>query len=138
MVSLILDDPKGVERRLRALVQPLLDTNWIEYVAEPQTTEDNERAAEMLDLLIDILEDSGIGVRRKLVPADGIVEWSSPRKLAAPCNGTYFELTVNPEGGLNIRIGFEDKTFVEHRLTPEAITTLIHSFVNLRLASPYQ
>lgn len=138
MVSLILDDPKGVERRLRALVQPILKPNWIEYVAEPQTAEDNERAAEMLDLLIDILEDGGIGIRRKLVPADEAVEWSSPRKLTAPCNGTCFELTVNPEGGLNIRIGFEDKTFVEHGLTPEAITTLIHSFVNLRLASPYQ
>lgn len=136
MVSLILDDPKGVERRLRALVQPILEPNWIVYVTEPQTTEDNERAAEVLDLLIDILEDSGIGIRRKLVPADEIVEWSSPRKLTAPCNGAYFELTINPEGGLNIRIGFEDKTFVEHGLTPEAITTLIHSFVNLRLASP--
>lgn len=136
MVSLILDDPKGVERRVRTLVQPLLEPNWIDYVAEPQTTEDNERAAEILDLLIDILEDSGIGVRRMLVPADEIVEWSSLRKLTAPCNGTFFDLTVNPEGGLNIRIGFEDKTFVEHGLTPEAITTLIHSFVNLRLASP--
>ncbi|UWQ01041.1 hypothetical protein K3X44_11095 [Aliiroseovarius crassostreae] len=138
MVSLILDDPKGVERRLRAQVQPILEPNWIEYVAEPQTTEHNERAAEILDLLIDILEDSDIGIRRKLVPADEAVDWSSPRKLTAPCNGAYFEMTVNSEGGLNIRIGFEDKTFVEHGLTPEAITNLIHSFANLRLASPYR
>ncbi|MCL3880713.1 hypothetical protein [Marivita sp. GX14005] len=138
MVSLILDNPKDVERRLRALVQPLLEPNWIEYVAEPQTVEDNERAAEVLDLLIDILEDSAIGIRRKLVPADEILEWSSPRKLSAPANGAAFELTANPEGGLNIRIGFEDKTYVEHGLTPEATATLIHCFANLRLASPYR
>ena len=138
MVSLTLDDPQGVERRLRAQVQPLLKPDWIEYATAPRTVEDTERAAEMLDLLIDILEESGIGVQRKLVPTDEVVEWSSPRKLAAPCNGAYFELSVNPEGGLNIRIGFEDKTFVEHGLTPEAITTLIHSFANLRQASPYR
>lgn len=138
MVSLTLDDPKGVERRLKALVQPLFEPNWIEYATAPRTVEDNERAAVVLDLLIDILEDSGIGIQRKLVPAEEVMEWSSPRKLTAPANGAAFELTVGPEGGLNIRIGFEDKTFVEHGLTPEAITTLIHSFSNLRLASPYR
>ncbi len=138
MVSLILDDPKGVERRLRALVQPILEPIWIEYTAATRTVEGNERAAVVLDLLIDILEDSGIGVQRKLIPADEVMEWSSPRKLTAPANGAAFELTVGPESGLNIRIGFEDKTFVEHGLTPEAITNLIHSFANLRLASPYR
>lgn len=138
MVSLTLDDPKGVERRLRALVQPLLEPNWIEYATAPRTVENNERAAVVLDLLIDILEDSGIGVQRKLVPADEIVEWSGPRKLTSPANGVVFDLSVNPEGGLNIRIGFEDKTFVEHGLSLEAITTLIHGFANLRLASPYR
>lgn len=138
MVSLTLDDPKGVERRLRALVRPILEPGWIEYANAPRTVEDNERAAVVLDLLIDILEDSGIGVQRKLVPADEIVEWSSPRKITASTNGAAFVLAANPEGGLNIRIGFEDKTFVEHGLTPEAITTLIHSFASLRLANPYR
>lgn len=138
MVSLTRDDPKGLERRLRALVRPILEPDWIEYANAPRTIEDNERAAAVLDLLIDILEDSGIGVQRKLVPADEIVEWSGPRRLTAPENSGVFDLSVNPEGGLNIRIGFEDKTFVEHGLTPEAITTLIHSFTNLGLASPYR
>lgn len=137
MVSLTLDDPKGVERRLRALMQPLLELDWIEYATAPRTIEDNERAAAVLGLLIDILEDSGIGVQHKLVPADEVVEWSSPRRLTAPANGAVFDLSVHPEGGMNIRIGFEDKSFVEHGLTPEAITILIHSFTNLRLASPY-
>lgn len=138
MVSLMLDDPAGVERRLRALVQPITAPDWIETVSATHTIEDNERAAEMLDLLIDILEDSGIGVQRRLVPADENVEWSSERKLVTPANDASFRLAVNPEGGINIRIGFEDKTFVEHGLTPEAITTLINSFSNLRLASPYR
>ena len=136
MVSLILDDPKEAERRLRALVQPILAPSWLEYNQKPLTIEDHERAAEMLDLLIDILEDSGIGVRRKLVPADEVVEWSTPRRLRAPCNDTVFDLSVNPEGGLNLYVSFEDKNFIEHGLSFEAVSTLILSFTNLRLASP--
>lgn len=138
MVAVMLDDPQGVERRLRALVQPILKPDWIEHVFDRQTIEDHERAAEMLDLLIDILEDSGIGVQRRLVPADEVVYWSSERKLVAPANAAGFRLAVNPEGGINLRINFEDKTFVEHGLTPEAIATLVNSFANLRLASPYR
>lgn len=138
MASVRLDDPKGVERRLRALVQPIIAPDWIETVVAPQTVEDTERSAAMLDLLIDVLEDSGTGLQRKLVPADEVADWSSKRKLTAPENEAYFELTVNPEGGINIRANFEDKTFVEHGLTPEAVTTLIRSFSNLRLASPYR
>ncbi|SDF04276.1 hypothetical protein SAMN04488117_10287 [Celeribacter baekdonensis] len=138
MVAVILDDLEGVERRLRALVHPIIALDWIETVTVPQTIEDNERAAEKLDILIDILEDSGIGVQRRLVPADEVVEWSSERKLVVPANEAGFRLSVNPEGGINIRIGFEDKTFVEHGLTPEAIATLVNSFANLRLASPYR
>ena len=135
MVSVMLDDPKGVERRLRALVQPILAPSWLEYNQKPLTTEDHARAAEMLDLLIDILEDSGIGVRRRLVPADDAVDCLTPRKLHAPCNDTGFELSVNPEGGLNLSVSFEDKIFVEHGLSFEAVSTLILSFSNLRLAS---
>ncbi len=138
MVSLMLDDPAGVERRLRDLVQPIIAPDWRETVTAPHTIDDNERAAEMLDLLIDILEGSGIGVQRRLVPAEEVIDWSSERKLVTPANDASFRLAVNPEGGINIRIGFEDKTFVEHGLTPEAIATLIHSFANLRLASPYR
>ena len=138
MVAVILDDLEGVERRLRALVHPIIALDWIETVTVPQTIEYNERAAEKLDILIDILEDSGIGVQRRLVPADEVVEWSSERKLVVPANEAGFRLSVNPEGGINIRIGFEDKTFVEHGLTPEAIATLVNSFANLRLASPYR
>lgn len=138
MVAVMLDDPEGVERRLRALVQPILKPYWMVCDYDSQTIEDHERAAEMLDLLIDILEDSGIGVQRGLVPADEVVDWSSERKLEAPANEADFRLTVNPEGGINIRISFEEKTFVDHGLTPEAIATLINSFCNLRLASPCQ
>lgn len=138
MVAVMLDDPEGVERRLRALVQPILKPYWMVCDYDSQTIEDHERAAVMLDLLIDILEDSGIGVQRRLVPADEVVEWSSERKLVAPANETGFRLTVNPEGGISIQINFEDKTFVEHGLTPEAIATLVNSFANLRLASPYR
>lgn len=138
MVAVMLDDPEGVERRLRALVQPILKPYWMVCDYDSQTIEDHERAAEMLDLLIDILEDSGIGVQRRLVPADEVVEWSSERRLVTSANEAGFRLSVNPEGGINIRIGFEDKTFVEHGLTPEAIATLVNSFANLRLASPYR
>ena len=94
MVAVMLDDPEGVERRLRDLVQPILKPYWIEYVFDPQTIEDHERAAEMLDVLIDILEDSGIGVQRRLVPADEVLEWSSERKLVAPANEAGFRLSV--------------------------------------------
>lgn len=138
MVAVMLDGPEGVERRLRALVQPILKPYWMICDYDQQTIEDHERAAELLDLLIDILEDSGIGVQRRLVPAEEVVEWSSERRLVAPANEAGFRLAVNPEGGINIRINFEDKTFVEHGLTPEAIATLINSFCNLRLASPYR
>lgn len=44
---------------------------------------------------------------------------------------------MNPEGGINLLIGFEDKGFREHGLSVEAVTILILSFTNLRLASPF-
>jgi len=135
MVSVRLDDPKGAKRRLRALVLPILEPSWLEYNLKPLTIEDHERAAEMLDLLIDILEDSGIGVRRLLVPADEAVEWSTPRRLRAPCNDTVFDLSVNPEGGLNLYVSFEGKNFIEQGLSFVAVSTLILSFTNLRLAA---
>jgi len=135
MVSVRLNGPKGAERRLRALVQPILEPSWLEHHQKPLTIEDHERAAEMLDLLIDILEVSGIGVRRRLVPADDVVDCLTPRKLHAPCNNTGFELSVNPEGGLNLYVSFEDKNFIEHGLSVEAVSTLILSFTNLRLTT---
>lgn len=49
MVSLTLDDPKGVERRLRSLVQPFLEPSWIEYATAPRTVEDNELAKMFTD-----------------------------------------------------------------------------------------
>ena len=134
MVSVMLDDPKGAERRLLALVHPILEPSWLEYNLQPLMREDHARAAEMLDLLIDILEGSGIGVQRLLVTADEVVDCLSPRKLHAPCNDTGFDLSVNPQGGLNLYVSFEDKTFIEHGLSFEAVSTLILSFTNLRMA----
>ena len=52
-------------------------------------------------------------------------------------NESYFELSVNPAGGINLLISFEDKSFHERGLSVEAATILIHSFTNLRLASPF-
>lgn len=135
---MMLEDPKGVERRMRELVKPILHPSWLEFEPAPQSIADHERWAEMLEILIDVLEDAQIGLRRKLVPADAVEDWSTPRKLLSPENETSFDLSVNPEGGLNIIARIEDKSFVEHGLSVEGVTTLIYTFTNLRMASPYR
>ena len=125
------------ERQLRAVVQSIIEPSWIEYVFEPLTDADHRRAAAVLDVLVDLLAESGIGVAPLPTLADDPADWSRKRRLRASINESYFELSVNPEGGINLLISFEDKSFHEHGLSVEAVTTLIHSFTNLRLASPF-
>lgn len=124
------------ERQLRETVKSIVEPSGIEYVFEPLTETDHQRAAALLDLLVDLLADSGIGVQPQPILADDPADWSRKRRLRASINESYFELSVNPEGGINLLIGFEDKGFREHGLSVEAVTILILSFTNLRLASP--
>lgn len=124
------------ERQLRETVQSIVEPSWIEYVFEPLTEADLRRAAALLDMLVDLLAESGIGVQPQPIRADDPADWSRKRRLCASINESYFELSVNPEGGINLLIGFEDKGFCEHGLSVEAVTILIVSFTNLQLASP--
>ena len=125
------------ERQLRAMVQSIIEPSWIEYIFEPLTDEDHRRAAALLDLLVDLLVESGIGVTPLPILADDPADWSRKRRLRASINESYFELSVKSEGGINLLIGFEDKSFHEHGLSVEAVIILIHCFTNLRLASPF-
>ncbi len=119
------------------MVRSIIEPSWIEYVFEPLSNEDHRRAAALLDLLVDLLVESGIGVKSLPILADDPADWSRKRRLRASINESYFELSVNPEGGINLLISFEDISFHEHGLSVEAVTILIHSFTNLRLASPF-
>ena len=101
------------------------------------TDADHRRAAALLDILVDLLAESGIGVTPLPILADDPADWSRRRRLRASINESYFELSVNPEGGVNLLIGFEDKSCHEYGLSVEAVTILIHCFTNLRLASPF-
>ena len=125
------------ERQLRAMVQSIIEPSWIEYVFEPLTEADHRRTAALLDMLVNLLAESGIGVTPLPILAEDPADWSRKRRLRASINESYFELSVNPKGGINLLIGFEDKSFQEHGLSVEAVTILIHSFTNLRLASPF-
>ena len=137
MVSLEAQDCAEAAQELRAMVQSIIEPSWLEYVFEPLTDADHRRAAALLDMLVDLLAESGIGVTPLPILADDPADWSRRRRLRASINESYFELSVNPEGGVNLLIGFEDKSFQEHGLSVEAVTILIHSFTNLRLASPF-
>ncbi len=137
MVSLEAHDRAEVAQELRAMVQSIVEPSWIEYIFEPLTEADHQRAAALLDLLVEFLAESGIGVKPLSIRADDPADWSRKRRLRASINESYFELSVNPEGGINLLIGFEDKSFRKHGLSVEAVTVLIHSFTNLRLASPF-
>ena len=137
MVSLEAQDCAEAAQELRAMVQSIIEPSWLEYVFEPLTDADHRRAAALLDMLVDLLAESGIGVTPLPILADDPADWSRRRRLRASINESYFELSVNPEGGVNLLIGFEDKSFYEHGLSVEAVTILIHSFTNLRLASPF-
>lgn len=137
MVSLEARDCAEAAQKLRAMVQSIIEPSWIEYVFEPLADADHRHAAALLDVLVDLLADSGIGVKPLPILADDPADWSRKRRLRASINESYFELSVNPEGGINLFIGFEDKSFHEHGLSVEAVTNLIHCFTNLRLASPF-
>lgn len=138
MVSIVVEGVASQSKRqLRTMVQSIIEPSWIEYVLEPLSDADHRRAAVLLDVLVDLLVESGIGVTPLPILANDPADWSRKRRLRASINESYFELSVNPEGGINLHIGFEDKSFHEHGLSTEAVTILIHSFTNLRLASPF-
>ena len=96
------------ERQLRAMVQSIIEPSWIEYVFEPLTEADHRRAAALLDVLVDLLVESGIGVTPLPILADDPADWSRKRRLRASINESYFELSVNPDGGINLLVSFED------------------------------
>lgn len=76
MVSLETHDSAEVAQEQRAMVQSIVEPSWLEYVFEPLTEADHQRAAALLDLLVDLLAESGIGVQPQPISADDPADWS--------------------------------------------------------------
>lgn len=81
MVPLTLEDPKSAARRMRALVQPFTAPYWYDAPERQPDLADLERAANMLDVFIDALDESLPGIYREMVPADEDIDWASPRGI---------------------------------------------------------
>lgn len=83
MVPLMLEDRKGDLRRMRALVQPFTAPYWYDSPERQPDHSDLERAADMLDMFIDAMDESLPGIYRELVPADEEIDWATPRGISA-------------------------------------------------------
>lgn len=132
MVSLNLHDPDGVQRRLQAFLVQFTAPQWVTQSQTDATIEDQERAAEVLDLVLDILLDAQLGLVADLVPADEEQFWHSPRRLYAPETGAQFDIRVGTRGGYDLRVTAGNTVFTDHAMSFEALTMALRSFAALR------
>ncbi|WP_299472920.1 hypothetical protein [uncultured Paracoccus sp.] len=131
MVSLNLHDPDGVQRRLQAFLVQFTAPQWVTQTQTDATIEDLERAAEVLDLVLDILLDAQLGLVADLVPADDEQFWHSPRRLHAPETGAQFDIRVGARGGYDLRVTVGNTVFADHAMSFEALTMALRSFAAL-------
>ena len=132
MVSLNLHDPDGVQRRLQAFLVQFTAPQWVTQTQTNTTIEDQERAAEVLDIVLDILLDAQLELVADLVPADDAQFWHSPRRLHAPETGTEFDIRVSARGGYDLRVTAGNTVFTDHAMSFEALTMALRSFAALR------
>lgn len=128
MVSLNLHDPDGVQRRLQAFLVQFTAPQWVTQTQTDATIEDQERAAEVLDILL----DAQLGLVADLVPADDEQFWHSPRRLHAPETGAQFDIRVGTHGGYDLRVTAGNTVFTDHAMSFEALTMALRSFAALR------
>lgn len=131
MVSLNLHDPDGVQRRLQAFLVQFTAPHWVTQTQTDATIEDQERAAEVLDIVLDILLDARLGLVADLVPADEELFWSSPRSLHAPETGARFDIRVSVRGGYDLRVTAGNSVFTDNAISFEALTMALRSFAAL-------
>ncbi|WP_434289634.1 hypothetical protein [Celeribacter sp. SCSIO 80788] len=132
MVSLSLHDPDGVQRRLQVFLVQFTAPQWVTQNQTNATIEDQERAAEVLDIVLDILLDAQLGLVADLVPADEEQFWHSPRRLRAPETGAQFDIRVGARGGYDLRVTAGNTVFTDHAMSFEALTMALRSFAALR------
>lgn len=131
MVPLMLEDPQGVARRMRALVQPFTAPYWYDAPERQPNLADLERAADMLDLFIDALDESLPGIYRELVPADEEIDWSTPRRISTGRFEPMFRLSVLPCGGYRLAAEHGDQHFTDENLSFEAMAMLVRVLLNM-------
>lgn len=132
MVSLNLHDPDGVQRRLRAFLAQFTVPHWVTQTQTDATIEDQERAAEVLDIVLDILLDAQLGLMADLLPANDEQFWHSPLRLHAPKTGAQFDIRVGARGGYDLRVTVGNTVFADHAMSFEALTMALRSFAALR------
>lgn len=131
MVPLMLEDPMGAARRMRALVQPFTAPYWRDAPERQPGYGDLERAADMLDVFIDALDESLSGIYREMVPADEDIDWVSPRGICAGRYGPMFWLSVLPSGGYRLTAEHGDQRFTDDNLSFESMAMLMRVLVSM-------
>lgn len=131
MVPLTFEDPNGAERRMRTLVQPFTAPYWYGASEGQPRHADLERAADMLDLFIDALDESLPGIYREMVPADEEIDWSTPRGISTGRSGPMFRLSVLPGGGYRLAAEHGDQQFSEDNLSFEATAMLVRVLLSM-------
>lgn len=128
-----ITDTQNLSWKLHSVLCSTSAPHWNDCPDSAPDIEGLEQAAETLDYFVDLLEEAQIGVQRALVLADETQDWDTPRKLIARGNETSFKLSVQPAGGMDLFIGFEDKNIRQYGLSYEETAMLIRSFAILRM-----
>lgn len=131
MVPLILEDPNGAVRRMRALVQPFSAPYWYDVHEGQPNQADLERAADMLDLFIDALDESLPGIYSEMVPAHEEIDWSAPRGISTGQSEPMFRLSVLPGGGYRLAADHGDRHFTDNNLSFEAMAMLVRVLLSM-------
>lgn len=131
MVPLMLEDPNGAARRMRALVHPFTAPYWCDAPERQPGYADLERAADMLDLFIDAMDESLPGIYREMVPADEDIDWATPRVICAGVSGPMFRMSVLPGGGYRLAAKHGDQHFYDENLSVEAMAMLVRVLVSM-------
>lgn len=138
MVPLIVEQQQGTSRRLRALVQPFTAPYWYDMPDGRPDRADLERAADMLDLFIDALDEGLPGIYREMVPADEEIDWSTPRGTSTGQSEPMFRLSVLPGGGYRLAAEHGDHHFTDDNLSFETMAMLVRALLSIWGNDPFQ
>ena len=130
MVS-VIDDAKGVERRLKQVLDPILQTDWFANDTAVRMAKDGDLIAAFLDIALDLIVDSKIGLQYELIPADEPQEWFTPRKLISSKNGNWFEVGVGPISGFDLVVNGRNSRFIERAVSIETLAMLLRCFAGI-------
>jgi len=128
-----LSNDKVIQRRLAAFLAMFTAPQSVVPTVTSQRRCDRSAAARTLDIVLEILLDAGLGLEAAPSLPQDSCNWSLPRVLCAPKNGSRFEITIGLRGGYDCRGVIGTTVVRSEAMTFEALTMMLRSLAALEI-----